>query len=222
MKDATDVTIILDRSGSMEAIKTDTIGGFNTFVEEQKKISGECRLTLVQFDSQAAQEVVFDNVPVANVTPLTVETFKPRANTPLYDAVGQAIVRTGERLKAIGDNDRPDKIIFVIITDGYENASHEYSQKKVLEMIEHQTAAYKWQFVYLGANQDALKVGALIGIGAAWAMNYAPTPDGTNAVYTNLSANVAQARSGPRASMSASLGWTDEQRKKAAAQRKQG
>src|SRR6185503_10786802 len=215
MKDATDITVILDRSGSMDMIKADTIGGFNQSLAEQQKEPGECSLTLIQFDTQNAQEYVCNAVPIADVKPLTELTFVPRAGTPLYDALGQAIVRTGERYAAMPEDQRPEKVLFIIITDGEENSSKEYDRAKVFAMVGEQEKTYGWHFIYIGANQDAMAVGASVGVRAMASMTYAPTPDAIHATYTSLSANVKSARIGARAQMGANLGWTDEQRKRA-------
>lgn len=208
MKDATFITVILDRTGSMQSIKTDVIGGFNQFLREQQVVPGECRLTLVQFDSQDSYEVVRDNLPIKEVPPLDDATYQPRANTPLYDAVGRGIVNTGDVLSKMSDGDRPDKVIFVIITDGMENASREYKREKVLEMIQHQTKEYNWQFVYLGANQDAMKEGAAIGVSPMMAMDFAANSAGVRAAYSASSSNVAQYRAGTKKD----LNWTAQQR----------
>lgn len=216
MKEATDITIILDRSGSMASIKADTIGGVNQFITDQQKIPGECCLTLVQFDSVNPQEVVLDASPIADAKLLTDATFQPRGNTPLYDAVGLGIVRCGERLSKTLESDRPNKVIFVIVTDGEENSSREYNRKRVFDLIDVQTTQFNWQFVYIGANHDALKAAAAINIPVMNAMNYAATGAGVQASYTATSANIGSARlvGGPMAK--GTMAFSDEQRKKAA------
>lgn len=210
--DYTHIVMVLDRSGSMGAIASDTIGGFNRFIEDQRYALGECTVHLVQFDDVAI-ETVFDHRPVRDVPPLTSETFVPRGWTPLYDAVGHTIKRTGEFLKNEPENHRPAKVIFVIITDGLENHSREFTQQSVFEMIRHQTEAYKWQFVYLGANQDAMAVGASIGIARANAMTYAANDVGTQSAFASVSNNAARFRSGLNVCMSFSAEDREEQEK---------
>ena len=193
----TDITMLLDRTGSMGVVAADTIKGFNTFLAiQQRSHQGECVFTLVQFDDVDPQEVVHDARPIATVPPLTAETFVPRGNTPLLDALGKAVVRTGERLKAMAPDRRPGKVIFVIVTDGQENASHEYTRTRILDMITHQRDTYRWEFVYLGANQDAIKEAATYGIPAAGTATYAHTTSGTRAAFAAMSSNVMRQRSG--------------------------
>lgn len=138
--DCTDITILLDRTGSMASAVTDTIGGFNTFLQGQKAEPGRCLLSLVQFDDIDPQEIIHDAKAIAEVPELTGETFVPRGRTPLLDALGKAIVRTGQRLAALPETDRPNKVIFVILTDGQENASREYTRPQVFDMIDHPSA----------------------------------------------------------------------------------
>lgn len=189
-----DITIVLDRSGSMESIKDDTIGGFNSFLEDQKETPGDDLLTLIQFDNR--YEVVHDAVPLSEVKPLNGKTFVPRASTALLDAIGRAINSTGARLATMKEEDRPEQVIFVIVTDGYENASQEFSRKQVFDMIDHQTEKYSWQFVYLGANQDAIKVASNLGISAGSSMSYAATSVGTNSAWKGFSRSVTSRKLG--------------------------
>jgi hypothetical protein len=126
MKDETDVTVILDRSGSMEAIQSDVIGGFNRFLRDQQHESGECRLTLVQFDDQ--YDVVYTARSIADAPRLMDHTFQPRGSTALLDAIGRTIDATGARLAALSESNRPDRVMLVIVTDGLENASTEYTR----------------------------------------------------------------------------------------------
>ena len=210
MKDCTDITILLDRTGSMEQIKADTIGGFNRFLSEQQAVPGDALLSLIQFDSQDPFEVVYKASPIKDAKPLTVQTYIPRAMTPLLDAIGRTVNDIGARIGALSGTDRPDKVILVILTDGLENASKEFTQEKVFQMLKHQQEVYKWQVVYLGANQDAIAEGAKIGSPFASSMTYAPTTDGTRAVYAAASAGVAEHRVSGKG-----VTFTEEQRKKA-------
>lgn len=181
-KGLTSIVFVVDRSGSMSSIAKDTIGGFNQFIKVQKENNvGECKVSFIQFDD--VYEEVFKNVNVADVKDLTDKTFVPRGYTALLDAVGKTIVSIGNDLSNTPEDQRPEKVLFVIITDGEENASKEYTADRVKELVTQQTNVYKWEFVYLGANQDAWSVGASIGIAKSGTSNYVST--GTNAGYSN-------------------------------------
>jgi hypothetical protein len=171
MKQAADITIILDRSGSMESIASDVVGGFNHFIAAQRAQPGDCRLTLVQFDDQ--YEVVYAEQPVADAPLLTSGTFQPRGTTALLDAVGRTIDATGHRLRGLPETDRPDRVLMVIITDGLENASTRYTRARVFEMISTQRDVYRWGFLFLAGNQDAIQEGGHIGIAPQAAMTFA-------------------------------------------------
>ena len=167
----TDITVLLDRSGSMQSIADDVVGGFSQFVESQRTGVGEAVLSLVQFDSQAI-DTLFTARPV-HAVPLPIR-FEPRGSTPLLDALGQTIVSTGARLRTMRESDRPGRVIFVAITDGLENASQEYNLARVREMIQHQESVYKWDFVYLGANVDAFAESEAMGFQMARAGSFRP------------------------------------------------
>jgi len=188
-----EIVCIIDRSGSMSSIKTDAIGGFNTFLEEQKKIPGEATLTFIQFDTE--YEVLHENTPLQNVPSLNEDTFQPRGMTALLDALGKTIDSVGERLKGMPEENRPDKVIFAILTDGQENSSGKYSLSQVKEKIEHQRNVYKWEFIFLAANQDAFAEGFKLGIDPKDTFNFQSTGKGTRAAYRTLSTSVAQYRS---------------------------
>lgn len=207
MKDLTYIAMLLDRSGSMLTIKNDTIGGFNNFITEQKKAGDNCLFTLTQFDTGGI-DVVHESKPIKEVPDLTAETYQPRGGTPLLDALAKTIRSTGEALKAIPESERPDKVVFVIITDGQENSSREFNKNQVREMIEHQENVYKWNFIYLGANQDAFSEAGAVGITAAGAANF--SPQNVNVAYANASANVARYRG---SGLKSDLSWSAEQRK---------
>lgn len=180
-----DITMVLDRSGSMESVRTDTIGGFNSFLSEQQALPGECAVSLVQFGDK--YEPVYTGKPVKDAPLLTVETFVPRGYTALLDAIGRTIVATGARLEAMPDTARPSKVLFIILTDGGENASKEFAREKIFEMIGHQKAAYGWQFVFLGANQDAIETGAQLNISRGSTMSYASNAVGTASAFRSTS-----------------------------------
>lgn len=199
--DAADITIILDRTGSMEPIRDDTIGGFNRFLEDQRRLPGACALTLVQFDSQNPFDVLYQGVPVAEARPLSRDTYVPRASTPLLDAMGRGINATGARLAAMPEADRPGKVVFVVITDGLENASKEFKKATVKEMVDLQRETYKWEFVFLGANMDAIAEGGALGVVVVSSLTTAPTPEGVSASYSSLSRAAASYRSGAATGM---------------------
>jgi len=195
VKNQTDITLVLDRTGSMSSIKEATIVGFNTFLKDQKEAPGEAVFTLVQFDSEDPYEVLQNGVPINDARELTDETFVPRASTPLRDAIGRTIEGVGARLIALQEDQRPDKIVIVIQTDGLENASKEFSAERVRQMIEHQKTVYGWQFVFLGANQDAVLVAGKMGIDVTAAITFAASDAGTSASAKCMSRGVKEFRS---------------------------
>lgn len=205
--------MVLDRSGSMASVQDSTIEGVNSFVAEQQRAPGEARFTLAIFDDQ--YDVVFNAADIKGIKPITSQTYVPRGWTALYGAIGRTIEEAGRRFSAMPESDKPEKVVVVITTDGHENRSHlyewskQYTKDKVRELIEHQTGVYKWHFVYIGANQDAITAAGQIGIIADNALQYSANAVGTQALYASAGQNVNALRSGRRAKM----GWTDEQRK---------
>ncbi|MBR5879782.1 MAG: hypothetical protein IKY91_09505 [Akkermansia sp.] len=199
----TEIVFILDRSGSMDHIAADTIGGYNTFIEKQKQEPGEAKLTTVLFDS--IYEVIHDGVDIQKVEPLTSTQYWARGMTALMDAVGRTINSVGERLAATPEEERPGKVIFVITTDGLENASREFTRAQVKQMIEHQTSKYDWQFMFLGANIDAAAEAVSMGIDAQFAANYSASDIGTESVYATMDCAVSTLR----ATGSVSADWAD-------------
>lgn len=185
-----DITFVVDRSGSMSNIAKDMMGGFDSLIEEQRKVKGECKVTLVQFDDR--YEIDYTARPLSDVPPLRLV---PRGSTALLDAVGKTIVATGERLAALPEKERPSQVNFVIITDGAENASVENTLTKIKRMIEHQTDKYQWNFAFLGANIDAFAVGHSLGI-AANNLQYDASSGGSRGAYRNLSRGLASHRVG--------------------------
>ena len=214
-KGYTDINIILDRSGSMCSVLHDTIGGFNAFLAEQKRADGQASLTLTQFDNE--YEVVYSGKDITEVADLDEETFVPRGMTALYDAIGRTVNATGERLAAMDEADRPENVIIVIITDGGENASREFRGLDVMEKTKHQTETYNWDFVFLGANQDAISVGAQLGVLGGNSLTYASNAQGTHEAFSSISKSMTSYRSGD-ISMKSSF-FADEDR---AAQTKAG
>jgi hypothetical protein len=158
----TSITVILDRSGSMAVIDADTVGGFNTFVDEQKKAAGEATMTLIRFDDQYGVDYL--DKPVKDVP--TLRSVEPRGWTAMYDAIGKGINELGEKLAKLSEEKRPGRVVFVIITDGQENASKEFKLDQIKSLIERQTKLYNWQFTFLGAGQDAVLSGTMMGISA--------------------------------------------------------
>ncbi|MEY3897892.1 MAG: hypothetical protein RLZZ214_3413 [Verrucomicrobiota bacterium] len=169
----TEIVFVLDRSGSMEAMVEPAVSGFNRLLREQQQVPGLARFTLVLFDDQ--YELPFHSVPIAEVVELDAESFVPRGSTALLDAIGRTIDDLGKKLAAASENDRPNQVILAILTDGEENASHHYSWADVAKRIRHQTEKYQWQFMFLGANQDAIATAGRMNIHAANTTNFAMT-----------------------------------------------
>ena len=166
-KDLTELVLVLDRSGSMGSCVDDTEGGARNLLKEQREADGRCNVSYFRFDNTV--ERVYEGVDINSAEDIKLE---PRGATALYDGIGQAINETGQRLSRLPEHERPGLVIVAIMTDGGENASVEYNSQKVKEMIEHQTDKYSWQFLFLGANQDAFATGGNIGISANKMSNY--------------------------------------------------
>lgn len=192
MKNLTDITIILDKSGSIQSIKSDIIGGFNSFVADQKSAPGKAVLSLIEFSNTV--ETTINTVDITKVEDLTDSTFRPGGLTALYDAIGSTIDKTGERLNKLKPSERPDNVIFVILTDGYENASRDYSSLRVKELVKHQQEKYNWNFIFVGANQDAVLTSATLGINKDYAVTYTASSAGVNSVMGSVSANIRSFR----------------------------
>jgi hypothetical protein len=164
----TDITMVLDRSGSMQSIKEDTIGGFDAFIGEQRGLPGRCTVSLVQFDNE--YEEVYTGRDLTEVPSLTLV---PRGSTAMLDAIGRAVGATGARLAALPEDRRPATVVVGIMTDGLENASREFTHPMIKTLIERQEQVYGWTFMYLGANQDAIEVGASLGVARDRSLTYA-------------------------------------------------
>jgi hypothetical protein len=209
-KDLTDITLVVDRSGSMTTIQEDAEGGINAFIEEQKKGAGDAVLTLMQFDDEC--DFVHRGTPIQDVPAYTLV---PRGMTALLDAVGKAINETGARLAAMAEADRPKLVTFVIVTDGRENSSNEFTKAKVKEMVTHQTDVYKWHFLYLGANQDVFSEAGAMGLTASNAANY--SGKNVHAAYAATAGKLNMMRGmtsndAPEELVKTAGGWTDEER----------
>ena len=184
-KNLTELVFILDRSGSMAGLEKDTIGGFNAMIEKQKAEEGEAYISTVLFDNDS--EVIHDRVALSDVPKLTEKEYYVRGCTALLDAVGGAIHHIGNVHKYAREEDRPEKTLFVITTDGMENASRRYSYEKVREMTQRQKEKYGWEFLFLGANIDAAKEAARFGIDADRAADYHADTQGTAVIYEAMS-----------------------------------
>ena len=191
-KNLAELVFILDRSGSMAGLEADTIGGFNAMIEKQRGEPGEAVISTVLFDNET--EVIHDRIPLDRVPRLTEKEYYVRGCTALLDAVGGAIHHIGNVHKYAREEDRPEKTLFVITTDGMENASRRYTYDKVKAMIERQRETYGWEFLFLGANIDAAREAARFGIRADCAADYHADSIGTEAVYESVCEAVCQVR----------------------------
>ena len=191
-KGLTEIVFILDRSGSMSGLEKDTIGGFNSLIERQKKEEGEAYISTVLFDNET--QVLHDRVPLDKVRPMTQEEYYVGGCTALLDAVGGAIHHIGNVHKYAREEDRPEKTLFVITTDGQENASSRYTYTKVKEMVERQKSRYGWEFLFLGANIDAAKEAGRFGIQADRSTNFVCDAEGTAVNYEALNKAVSRVR----------------------------
>ena len=194
-KDLTELVFILDRSGSMSGLEADTIGGFNSLVEKQKKEEGEALISVVLFDD--IQEVLYDRKSLKEIELMTDKQYYVRGCTALLDALGGAIHHIGNVHKYAREEDRPGKTLFIITTDGMENASRRYTYEKVKQMVERQKDKYGWEFLFLGANMDAISVAGRFGICADRAVRYECDREGTALNYQELSKSVSMMRQSP-------------------------
>lgn len=204
MSKFTEIVFILDRSGSMAGLEADTIGGFNSLIQKQKREDGKAVVSTVLFDDKC--EVLHDRKDLIEIAPLTEEDYYVRGCTALLDAVGGAIHHIGNVHKYARAEDRPEKTLFIITTDGMENASRKYGYEKVKRMIERQKERYGWEFLFLGANMDAVSVAGRFGIAPERAVRFHCDEKGTELNYRVLSETIANVRCG--APMRAS--WKEE------------
>lgn len=191
-KNLTEIVFILDRSGSMSGLEADTIGDFNSMIEKQKNAEGEALISTVLFDNTS--EVIHDRVSVQSIKPMTRDDYTVRGCTALLDAIGGAIHHIGNVHKYARAEDVPEHTLFVITTDGVENASHRYSSEKVKKMIERQKEKYGWEFLFLGANIDAVETARHFGISEDRAVNYHSDSEGTQLNYEVLSEAICSVR----------------------------
>lgn len=190
---STVIAVVVDRSGSMSSIREATMKGFNEFLEGQKALPGECKLHMVQFDHEYT--VTYDMQPIASVSPLNNETYRPRGNTALLDAVGRTITDVGYKLSLMPESERPSRVVFVIQTDGQENASTLFTtRQQIFDMITHQRSVYSWDFIFLGANQDAIQEGMSMGFLRGSSMTYNANNAAVANTYGSLNNVVSTSR----------------------------
>ena len=204
--DLTDITLVVDRSGSMQSIKEDAEGGVNSFIAQQVNEPGEALLTLVQFDTE--YEFLHKGIPIGKVPKYKLV---PRGTTALLDAVGRAVNETGQRLAKIDEQDRPGLVVFVIMTDGQENSSVEFSNEQIKRMIEEQQTKYNWHFTFLGAGQGAFKEAGKMGIGPDGAANFSKSK--VAATYLATGAKVGRMRKQAAAQQVVCNDFTEEERR---------
>ncbi len=191
-KNLTEIAFVLDRSGSMAPVTEAAITGFNEFLQDQQKIEGQARLTLVLFDNEYL--VPLDSIPVLEAVPLDTTTYVPRGSTALLDAIGETIDRLGARLASLPESSRPGQVLVAISTDGFENSSVKFTWQDISRKILEQTNAYKWQFLFLGANQDAIATAANLNIAACNASSYVGDNGGTFSSNKALSRKMSALR----------------------------
>lgn len=191
-EELTEIVCIIDRSGSMSSVRDEAISGFNSFLEDQVAVPGEAALTLVRFDTE--YEIVHNGTPITQVPMLDENSFEPRGMTALYDAIGRTIDDVGGRLSKTPEGERPAHVIVAILTDGLENASSDYTSKRVRSMIEHQQSTYGWDFVYLGANQNAFAESQRMGINRESTRQWDSTREGTVFALKEMSSTVLAMR----------------------------
>ena len=200
----TELVFILDRSGSMSGLESDTIGGFNSLIEKQRKQEGECFVSTILFDN--VSEVLHDRVKLSEIKKMTEKDYTVRGCTALVDAIGCAIHHIGNIHKYARKEDVPENTMFVIMTDGMENASHIYSSDQLKKMIERQKKKYGWDFLFIGANIDSVETAGRYGIGADRSVNYHADKKGTEVVFDTVAETVCCVR----ASRPLTASWSDK------------
>jgi uncharacterized protein YegL len=191
-KGLTELVFILDKSGSMSGLETDTIGGYNSMLKKQQAIEGECRITTVLFNNN--YELLHDRIDIKAISPITEKEYQVGGSTALLDAIGMTIHKIGNAQKHTAEDYRAEKVMFAIITDGEENSSREYSAEKVKAMIERQKTKYGWEFIFLGANIDAVQTAGRFGINPDRAMDYLADSEGTELNFKVMASAVAMFR----------------------------
>ncbi|ACL74580.1 vWA domain-containing protein [Ruminiclostridium cellulolyticum] len=191
-KGLTELVFILDKSGSMSGLETDTIGGYNSMLVKQQEVEGECHITTVLFDNN--YELLHDRIDIRAVSPITEKEYQVGGSTALLDAIGRTIHKIGNAQRQTAEDYRAENVMFVIITDGEENSSREYSAEKVKVQIERQKTKYGWEFIFLGANIDAVQTAGRFGIAPERAVDYLADSKGTELNFKVMSAAVATFR----------------------------
>lgn len=207
-KDYSHIAVVLDRSGSMDSIKDDTIGGFNSFLKSQKEVEGKATFFLAQFDNQ--YDILQNNKDIDEVEELSYETFQPRGMTALYDAIGRTIISVGDFLSNIEEEERPAKVFFVVITDGMENASNEFTSSRVKEMIDEQQNKYSWKFIFIGSDINAINEAHDLGFAKGSSLHFADNSIGTRSVYNSMTKNMSSYRDAS-VNLSADLDFFNEE-----------
>lgn len=198
--DYTHIVLVLDRSGSMGSIVDDTIGGFNTFLATQRREPGHATMTLRLFES-VPLEPAYVFKPLHEAPELSTSSYVPGGATALYDAIGLTIEETGEALKGMAESARPAKVVFAILTDGRENASRKFTASRIAQMIKLQSEAYKWEFVFLGANQNAILTARELNIEAGNTLSFAANAAGTRSAYASFGEKLSSFRADASARM---------------------
>lgn len=188
MRKSTDITIILDRSGSMDYIKEATIKGFNSFLNEQQMGNNDDKISLVQFDHE--YQVVYESININEVKPLNENTFIPRGSTALLDAIGNTVKNTKNRINHLNKSDKPKNVLIVIITDGEENSSNKYTRERIFKKISNREKRDDWKFVFIGSNQDAISVGENIGISRDRSLTFKNDNEGTEHAFKSMSREI--------------------------------
>ena len=191
-KPLAEIVCVIDRSGSMNVIKSDAIGGFNSFLADQKKLDGSANLTLVLFDHEYDRAI--NGVDIDMVAPLTEKTYRPRGTTALLDAIGRTLDDLAQRLEHTPKSKQPDQVMVAILTDGLENASYDYTREKVFEKIQYLQKHRDWQFIFLAANQDAIQSGAELGIARDRSVHFDSSGEGVREAFSALACVTAEVR----------------------------
>jgi len=194
-QDLTHITLVIDRSGSMQAVCDDAIGGFNAFVEQQRVLSGQATLTLIQFDDR--YEEVYRGCPMELAPQLDRDSYIPRGATALYDALGRSLAETVEYVRAMPEPERPSRVVVAILTDGHENASREYTYARVHEVLKRTIALPDWKVVFLASDLDVVKSAEQMGVPPETSVLFERSPRGTLLGFAHISKSVTAARGGP-------------------------
>ena len=192
--DLTHITFVLDRSGSMDAVRDDAIGGFNAFIEQQRAAPGKATLTFVQFDHEYT--TVYQALPIADVPRLDFDHFIPRGQTALYDAVGRSVAETAEHIARLPEDERPARVVVAILTDGHENSSKEYTYERVRAILAEKATAAGWHVLFLASELDAARSAVGMGVPASHTTTFQPSSRGTRDAFGHASRIVTSVRTG--------------------------